>query len=126
MHHSRLAGFIIDSKNINPGVAADFWSPALGMPRVVSQADEDHGYALLDTGAYHLHIETQQVEHESRLHLDIESDDVEAEVVRLENLGATRLKKVRNWWVMQAPTGHRFCVVYTANVSDRPGVNRWA
>ncbi len=125
MHHSRLAGFIIDCKDTAPGVAADFWSPALGMPQKISKANEDAGYALLDTGSYGLHIETQKVDHESRLHLDIESDDVEAEVQRLETLGATRVKKVRNWWVMQAPTGHRFCVVYTADVANRTGANRW-
>lgn len=125
MHHSRLAGFIIDCKDMAPGKAAEFWSPALGMPEKKSTANEDAGYALLDTGAYQLHIETQKVDHESRLHLDIESDNVEAEVQRLEKLGATRLKQVRNWWVMQAPTGHRFCVVYTKDVANRPGVNRW-
>ncbi len=125
MHHSRLAGFIIDCKDMAPGKAAAFWSPALGMPEKKSSANEDAGYALLDTGAYGLHIETQRVDHDSRVHLDIESDDVEAEVQRLEKLGATRVKSVRNWWVMQAPTGHRFCVVYTKDVAQRPGANRW-
>ncbi|HEX4911562.1 MAG TPA: VOC family protein [Permianibacter sp.] len=125
MHHSRLAGFIIDCQDIAPSESVRFWSAALGMPERKSQANEDAGYALLDTGAYGLHIETQRVSHESRLHLDIESDDVEAEADRLERLGATRVKKVRHWWVMQAPTGHRFCVVYCADVANRPGANRW-
>lgn len=125
MHHSRLAGFIIDCQGVTPSQSVQFWSAALGMPHKPSLANEDAGYALLDTGAYQLHIETQQVAHESRVHLDIESDDVEAEASRLEKLGATRVKKVRNWWVMQAPTGHRFCVVYCKDVANRPGVNRW-
>lgn len=125
MHHSRLAGFIIDCQDTEPGVAAAFWSPALGMPQKYSKANEDYGYALLDTGAYQLHIETQKVDHDSRVHLDIESDDVEAEVQRLEKLGATRVKSVRNWWVMQAPTGHRFCVVYNKEVRHKPGANCW-
>jgi hypothetical protein len=51
------------------------------------------------------------VKHESRVHLDIETDDVEAEVLRLERLGAKRVEKGRAWWVMEAPTGQRFCVV---------------
>ncbi len=53
----------------------------------------------------------QQVEHESRIHVDIESDDREAEVTRLEALGAKRIGFVKRWWVMEAPTGQRFCVV---------------
>jgi hypothetical protein len=45
------------------------------------------------------------------LHLDIESDDVEAEVLRLEKLGAKRVANVRTWVVLEAPTGQRFCVI---------------
>ena len=55
-----------------------------------------------------LHIEVQAVTHESRGHLDIETDDMDAEVVRLEVLGATRVKQIHTWWIMQAPTGQRF------------------
>src|SRR3546814_7286870 len=51
----------------------------------------------------------QQVEHESRVHLDIETDDVEAAVKRLEALGAKRVAQVKRWWVMEAPSGQRFC-----------------
>ncbi len=72
-------------------------------------------------------IEVQRVEHESRLHLDIESDDVEAEVARLEALGATRVSRCRSWWVMQAPTGQRFCVVRAQrDLTSAPGVRTWA
>ena len=53
----------------------------------------------------------QRVEHESRIHLDIESDDIDAEVARLEGLGAKKVEKIRTWTVMEAPTGQRFCVV---------------
>lgn len=57
------------------------------------------------------HIEVQAVSHASRVHLDIESNDIEAEVHRLEKLGAKRIAAVRTWVVMEAPTGQRFCVV---------------
>ena len=53
----------------------------------------------------------QKVEHESRVHLDIESDDIEAEVARLVGLGARRLADIKGWVVLEAPSGHRFCVV---------------
>jgi hypothetical protein len=51
------------------------------------------------------------VSHPSRVHLDIETDDIEAEVQRLEKLGREARRGVSRWWVMEAPTGQRFCVV---------------
>ena len=45
------------------------------------------------------------------MHLDIETDDVDAEADRLEKLGARKIAFVKRWWVMEAPTGQRFCVV---------------
>ena len=68
----------------------------------------------------------QKVKHDARVHLDIETDDIEAEVARLEALGAKRVQHVRNrWWVMEAPTGHRFCVVPMDEGSTRGKPNRW-
>jgi predicted enzyme related to lactoylglutathione lyase len=125
MHRSRLAGFIIDCQTSNLEAAADFWSSALGLPRRARQSPEDVGYIALETDSRHLHIELQQVDHPSRVHLDIETDDIEAEVRRLEALGAKRLKPVRTWWVMEAPTGHRFCVVRPQSSSFAPEANRW-
>jgi hypothetical protein len=58
-----------------------------------------------------VHVEVQAVAHASRVHLDIESDDIEAEVRRLESLGARRIAQIKTWWVMEAPSGQRFCVV---------------
>lgn len=37
--------------------------------------------------------------------------EVEGTYASLEALGAIRLEKVHGWWVMEAPTGQRFCVV---------------
>ena len=111
MHRSRLGGFIIDCQTTDLGGAAAFWGAALGM-RVESLPDaEGQRYARLFGPDANLHVEVQTVEHASRVHLDIEADDVEAEVRRLETLGAKRLQKVESWWVMEAPTGQRFCVV---------------
>jgi hypothetical protein len=67
----------------------------------------------------------QQVAHESRVHLDIETDDIEAEVARLEKLGARRIEKVRSWWVMQAPSGQRFCVVRPQRADFAAEANTW-
>lgn len=111
MHKSRLAGFVIDCHGNDLGEAAAFWSQALGYDIRPSDNPEDDRYVLLDTGPNEVHIELQKVEHQSRVHLDIEADDIEAEVERLEGLGARRLEQIKTWWVMEAPSGHRFCVV---------------
>jgi predicted enzyme related to lactoylglutathione lyase len=111
MHKSRLAGFIIDCRTDDLGSAARFWSGALGMDIRPLPGAEGEKYVRLVDPAGSLHVEVQSVSHPSRVHLDIESDDVEEEVRRLEALGARRVQQVQTWWVMEAPTGQRFCVV---------------
>ena len=124
-HRSRLAGFIIDCRTDDLDAAAGFWSDALGL----KIADPDSGgtgtYAEFVPGPGELHIEVQKVDHEPRMHLDIETDDIEAEVARLEALGATRVKFVRRWWVMEAPTGQRFCVVQMKHPERGTAPTHW-
>jgi hypothetical protein len=109
MHHSRLSTFCIDCSG---GVeeAAAFWSAALGRP-VVPESTDDPSYRELRTETTEPIVLVQAVDHPGRIHLDIESDDLDAEVARLEALGAKRVGFVKRWWVMEAPTGQRFCVV---------------
>lgn len=124
-HRSRLAGFIIDCRSDSLDHAAGFWSAALGIP----VADPDSGgtgrYAEFGATPGGLHIEVQQVEHPSRVHLDIETDDIDAEVARLEALGATRVGFVKRWWVMQAPDGQHFCVVPMREDNARAAPTLW-
>jgi predicted enzyme related to lactoylglutathione lyase len=110
MHKSRLTGFVIDCQVDDLNAAAEFWGAALG--KKVAAADPDSPtYRGLETRPDEPQMMLQKVDHPSRVHLDIETDDVEAEAARLEKLGAKKLRKVNSWWVMEAPTGHRFCVV---------------
>jgi predicted enzyme related to lactoylglutathione lyase len=125
VHKSRLAGFIIDCRTDDLDQAARFWSQALGYSLKTSASAEDTGYRLFDTPSDDLHIEVQKVEHPSRVHLDIEADDIEAEVKRLEQLGAKRVAQVRTWWVMEAPTGQRFCVVRVQRSDFEANANTW-
>jgi predicted enzyme related to lactoylglutathione lyase len=122
MHRSRLSGFIIDCRTEDLDSATHFWAEALGMKTAEGGSE---GYLRLASAARDLEIEVQRVPHESRVHLDIETDDLEAEVSRLEGLGAARISKTKTWWVMQAPTGQRFCVVKRAEVAGRAGTNVW-
>jgi predicted enzyme related to lactoylglutathione lyase len=111
MHKSKLAGFIIDCKTTDLKGAAEFWSAALGMEMRILPGEEGDKYIRLVGQREPLHIEVQMVDHDSRVHLDIGADDIEAEASRLETLGAKRIAKIQGWIVMQAPTGQRFCVV---------------
>src|SRR5688500_6795480 len=125
MHRSRLAGFIIDCRTTDVDGAARFWSEALGMATESLPNPEGDNYVKLVVPGERLHIEVQAVDHDSRVHLDIEADDVEAEVRRLETLGAKRLTRVHTWVVMEAPTGQRFCVVRPQNKGFEQEANVW-
>jgi glyoxalase superfamily protein len=110
MHRSRLSTFVVDCKSDDLDAAAEFWSRALGRAWK-RQPDNDPKYRELAGSDDEPMLLVQTVDHESRIHLDIETDDLDAEVGRLESLGAKRIGFVKNWWVMEAPTGQRFCVV---------------
>lgn len=124
-HRSKLCGFIIDCRTPDLGAAADFWGRALGMEVRALPAEEGEKYVRLVDRNSELHIEVQKVDHPSRVHLDIETDDIEAEVQRLEALGARRVGQVRTWCVMEAPTGQRFCVVRRSSPSFAAEANQW-
>jgi predicted enzyme related to lactoylglutathione lyase len=125
MHRSRLAGFIMDCRTDDLEAAARFWSAALGSPLKPAAEEPSPKYRQLVTGRDGMHIEVQKVEHESRVHIDIETDDIEAEVRRLEALGAKRVGTVATWCVMQAPTGQRFCVVRPQRADFKEHSNVW-
>ena len=125
MHRSQLGGFIIDCQTDDLEAAGRFWGAALGLSVRKSDRPEDRGYVVFDTAANDLDIQVQKVAHPSRVHLDIETDDVEAEVKRLEGLGAKRVAAVQSWVVMEAPTGQRFCVVKVSRANFASEANVW-
>jgi predicted enzyme related to lactoylglutathione lyase len=125
MHKSRLAGFIIDCQTEDLDAAARFWGAALGLQAESPAPAAEALYRRLKTAPEELHVEVQQVRHESRVHLDIEADDIEAEARRLETLGARRIANVHTWVVMQAPTGQRFCIVRVQRSDFDAHANVW-
>lgn len=127
MHKSRLAALVIDSKVADVNEAAEFWSRALGYPCIESKENWALKYVHLKTHNEDPHILVQKTEHESRVHLDIETDNIQAEVARLEKLGAKVVEAFPRWTVMEAPTGHRFCVVnpQRKDFAEADNVNTW-
>jgi len=125
MHRSRINGILIDCNVEDIDAAARFWAEALGRP-----IDPDHpgtrgNYVMLETPPDEISVQIQRVDHESRIHLDIETDDIPAEVARLEKLGATVAKRMERWVVMQAPSGQRFCVVRVQRDGFSNNANGW-
>jgi predicted enzyme related to lactoylglutathione lyase len=123
MHRSRLSTLVIDCRTQDVAAAARFWSAALG--RKVKDTVDEPGYLELESRESEPILLVQRVDHDSRIHLDIESDDLEAEVKRLEALGAKRIAFVKRWWVLEAPTGQRFCVVNPQRGPLQGRANEW-
>jgi predicted enzyme related to lactoylglutathione lyase len=125
VHKSKLAGFIIDCQTGDLESATQFWATALGMPVRELPHEEAALYKGLKDTHHGLNIEVQIVTHPSRVHLDIETDDIEAEVGRLEKLGAKRVQAVHTWVIMEAPTGQRFCVVRASSDAFAEQATSW-
>ncbi|HEX2576523.1 MAG TPA: VOC family protein [Aquihabitans sp.] len=114
MHRSRLAAIAIDCPTGAHDDTVSFWSGALG-----GEPKAEGEYTAVGHVAGR-EVFVQRIDGEPRLHLDIETDDVEAEVARLEQLGATRVRPERTWWIMRDPSGQLFCVV-RPQTPDFPG-----
>jgi len=125
MHRSRISAYVFDCQVEDLAQATAFWSQALGRRVASADQDGDGRYAELATDADEPFLLLQRVDHAPRIHLDIETDDLDAEVARLEALGAKRIEFVKRWWVMQAPTGHRFCVVRKQRAEFGAHLNSW-
>lgn len=122
MHRSRLGVVVIDCRTEDLAEAVGFWSGVLG---VEGEIDKNGKYAVFE-GQRAPRVLLQAVDHEPRVHLDFETDDQEAEAERLKALGASEIARIRSWIVMEAPTGHRFCLVGPQG-EDFPGATaaRW-
>jgi hypothetical protein len=60
------------------------------------------------------------------VHIDIHTDDLAAEVARLEGLGAERVQQVNGWWVLRDPAGLLFCVLpEPAGSLNDSNAHRW-
>jgi predicted enzyme related to lactoylglutathione lyase len=116
-HRSRLCHFVIDCDDLDQAVR--FWSAALDATEEPLPESSRSVYRRLRLPDAEIRI-LLQLTHDKktskeRMHLDLESDDVEAEVRRLEGLGATRYdhQKERGYdfWVLRDPWGNEFCVL---------------
>jgi predicted enzyme related to lactoylglutathione lyase len=109
-HRSRLTAVLVDVPAADHERAAAFWSSALGRPVNVPESNPE--YAELGEVTPGVTFDVQAVdEPAARVHVDIETDDVEAEVARLVGLGATEVARPEGWVILHDPAGTVFCVV---------------
>lgn len=107
-------GLVLDCAD--PDKLAEFWSAAIGYTTLGSAGS----YVLLvDETGQQPKLLLQRVDEpkagKNRMHFDIETPTVDAEVARLEALGALRVEDPRcehgtTWVVMNDPEGNEFCV----------------
>ena len=126
MHRSRLNGILIDCNVDDIHETASFWAKALGRPVNPDHPGTRGNYVMLEDRPGEISIQVQRVDHESRVHIDIETDDIEREVARLEKLGAAVDKRLERWVVMRAPSGQRFCVVRVQREGFDEDANSWS
>lgn len=109
MHRSRIDGIFIDHPAGSVDAASAFWGAATGR----TPAATDDPYRSLGRFGGDMVVEVQRLDDTTppRVHLDIATDDIEAEVQRLERLGAIRLQQIGDYWQMRDPGGLVFCVI---------------
>jgi Glyoxalase-like domain len=123
-HYSRVLKVVIDAPPEVHDQELAFWRGALGQELPGVYSAEYHGGVLPGTD---LMLLMQRLDSgQPRVHLDIHTDDVEAEVARLEAVGAERVQPVASWWVMRDPAGLVFCVLpVSAGSLNDDNAQRW-
>jgi predicted enzyme related to lactoylglutathione lyase len=122
MHRSRILQFVIDVADLDQGLS--FWSAALDATEVEIPEASRRVYRVLRLPDSEIFILLQKTEDpktsKERMHLDLETDNVEAEVERLEKLGATRWdhqqERGYDFWVLRDPWQNEFCVLQQQTV----------
>jgi hypothetical protein len=109
MHRSRVYAILIDAPVADAARAVAFWSAALGTPASAVPGEEQ--FTVLADALPGLVTAVQAVHDAPRYHIDVETDDVDAEVARLLALGATAVSRWLDCHVLRAPGGHLLCVI---------------
>jgi hypothetical protein len=124
-HYSRLSKIVIDVPPAEHDRELAFWSGAVGQELTQGHRYPEYHGAALQGQEFGLLIQ-RLGDGPGRLHLDIHTDDVTAEIARLEALGAERVEKVQSWWILRDPAGLLFCVVpEPAGSLDDSNAQRW-
>lgn len=116
---ARLRVIVIDVSSALTGTVTEFWAAALGASAERLQAPNEAFTHLADVqspsaGPIAILVQDTGPHGPTRTHLDLHVPDPaarDAEVARLRQLGAEPVAEHRHWAVLEAPSGHLFCVV---------------
>ena len=125
MHKSRLGALVVDCQSENLFEYAEFWGAVLGSEPEFQKSQINQQYVRLNGTPSEAQVILQKVDHPSRVHFDIETDDIEAEVKRLLSLGAEIVERMEKWVIMEAPSKHRFCVIGPIRPDFEVNANVW-
>lgn len=109
MHRSRPSTLLIDIPAVHAAAGTAFWAAALGTS--THNPPGEPQFTTLDASILGLIVAIQTVEDVARYHIDIETDDVAAEVARLQELGAVEKSSWQGCHTLQVPGGHLLCVI---------------
>jgi hypothetical protein len=109
VHRSRLSTFLIDTPVAEAGRSAAFWSAALGVPATPVPGEPQ--FTSLPAVHPDFVFAVQSVDDAPRYHVDIESDDHEAEAARLVALGAVEINRWLDCHTLRVPGGQLVCVI---------------
>jgi hypothetical protein len=101
---------VIDVPSAGHDEEVAFWSAAIGQPLTRFDRHPEYHGAGLPGQEFSLLIQ-QLGQGAARVHVDIHTDDLPAEIARLEKLGAERVQQAHSWQVMRDPAGLLFCVL---------------
>jgi len=125
-HRSRIAGFTIGTDEEALQTAALFWGAAAELP--VPETRDLRGLAgwlCREAGIWRFELQAPSLPAPAQL--EIETDNIEAEAARLEELGARRVGHLRDrWWVLEMPSGQRFRVSASCPSHLAPDAFLWA
>ena len=111
MHRSRIGLVLIDHPEEHWADGLAFWAGVQGVEPTGGDDGDDEYRSIGRLGAVHLESQRLGAGTPPRIHLDIESDDVAAEVRRVVALGARVVEERESYTILADPAGLVFCVV---------------
>jgi Glyoxalase-like domain len=124
-HYSRLFKVVIDVPPAEHDRELAFWNAAIGQPLTRFERHPEYHGAMLPGQDFGLLIQ-RLGRGQARVHVDIHTDDLPAEVARLEELGAERAGQAHSWQLMRDPAGLVFCVIpQPQGTLDDTNARRW-
>ena len=112
-HRSRVAQVCLDIPSAIYEAELAFWTEATGWtPERARRPEYDRLRPPASSPLRQLvqRLDEDDAGESTRVHLDIGTDDIDAEAARVESLGARRVRRIDRWVVFADPAGLPFCV----------------